>query len=105
MADVRRTNEVQQAPTSLMKVVEDLNADALPPSTDVRECLKGVHKFCQLGPDASLELLRSCMEGIDENQVPGLIIVDLWVNVAELVVAFLLNRQTSLGEKTFYFGL
>ena len=105
LADVRRTNEVQQAPTSLMKVVEDLNADALPPTTDVRECLKGVHKFCQLGPDASLELLRSCMEGIDEKQVPGLIIVDLWVNVAELVVAFLLNRQTSLGEKTFYFGL
>ena len=67
-----RTEEVNQLTAKGMKLVEDLAEDALPPTTELRDCTShGAAKYCQLGVPAWDKVIEGMQSGTDLNDVPA----------------------------------
>jgi len=101
----RRTDEIKQLPSKNMKEVEDLNEDALPPSTDLRTRQCTSSKFCQLGVEAWSSMLSSLLDGPDFTDVAAILVIDLYPRVGELLEAFCKKRNHFHSAPLFYFGV
>ncbi|CAK0897612.1 unnamed protein product [Prorocentrum cordatum] len=100
----RRTKEVQQLPGKKMKVVEDLSADSLPPSTDGRgSYVHGASKFQQVGVEASVALLQSLTDGANLEGIKAVLILDLNVRTGDFLEAFVSHRK-QFNAPFFFFG-
>ena len=100
---LRRTEEVAQLNPSSMKEVEDLSADALPPSTDSRIGVAGAQKYAQLGCSGVEALLAGVMSGVNFERTNALVMIDLHASVGDAVKAFC-NKRGLFGTSFFYIG-
>ena len=103
----RRTDEIKQLAPKNMKEIEDLSADALPPSIDLSTSrVQGAGKYSQLGAAAWHAVLGSTLENVSLSEAPAVIVLDLYPRVGDLAEAFC--KQRSLYNSTtslFYFGV
>ena len=101
-----RTEEVKQLSPKMMKEVEDLSADALPTSTDLRDYhIHGAAKYAQIGAPAWEALLSGIVTGVDLSEIPGVILIDLCPRVGDLMEAFCRQRVMHTRTRLFYFGI
>ena len=96
-----RTPEISQMSASLMKEVEDLSAEALPPSTD-KNYIHGAPKFAQLGSEAWNALMTGMLDGANLKDIPAVIFLDLFVNVGESLRAFCTQRPNYVTTTSMF---
>ena len=82
--------------------VEDLDEQAVPPSTDGADQISPVEKHQQIGLDACKRMLHAFFSDFHPPPRSIVVIVDLSVRTAELAKAFL---SLSLGVPVYYLGL
>ena len=101
-----KTADVTQLSPKKMKEPEDLSADALPPSTDLRENhFHGANRYSQIGHCAAEALCDALFVGPDLSSVPAVCIIDLWPKCGDFFTAFCNKRQMHSGTSIFYYGL
>ena len=87
-------------------MVEDLAEDALPPTTEVRDShAHGAATYFQLGVPAWDKVLEGTLGGTDLNDVPALLIVDLFPRPGDLLQAFCAQRALQSSTSLFYLGV
>ena len=97
-----RTDFVKQIPPKDLKEVEDVSEDAVPTSIS-GAFVQGAAKRCQLGQPAAEEVLRKLFAGVDLDQVPAIVVVDLFPRVGDFCQAFAKLRSTmNSGASMFY---
>lgn len=90
MRRARRTEEVQQLKSHLMKEVENLAEESLPETTAMKHCtVKGPRKFSQIGPEAASAVLTATLDGADFNECRAICLIDTQVDVADFFHGFL----------------
>ena len=97
-----RTTEIPQLQSKDMREPEDLHPDALPPSTDSRDGVKGAKKYCQIGVRGCEALLNGMMDGISDEAV-GILVIDTYPRFAEMTEAFM-SIRLSAKNQLFYLG-
>ena len=106
MRESHRTEEVKQLTAKGMKLADDLAEDALPPTTELRDCtIHGAAKYCQLGVPAWDKVIEGTLSGTDLNDVPALLIVDLFPRPGDLLQAFCAQRALQSNTSLFYLGV
>ena len=102
----QRTEEVKQLATKEMKLVEDLAEDAFPPTTRVRDSsVHGAAKYCQLRAPAWDRVLEGTLSGTDLNDVPAILMLDLFPRPGDLLQAFCAQRGLRSTTSLFYLGV
>ena len=97
-----RTDPVKQIPPKDLKEVEDVSEDALPQSISA-SFVQGAAKHCQLGPPAAEEILKKLFAGVDLDQVPAILVLDLFPRVGDFCQAFAkLRGIMNSGASMFY---
>ncbi|CAK9068414.1 unnamed protein product [Durusdinium trenchii] len=99
-----RTEPCKQLPAKDLKEMEDLAADSLPTSTS-SNFISGAAKHCQLGLPAAEEVIRKIFAGPDLEQVPAVIVLDLFPRVGDFTHAFCKVRSSIPGTSIFYVGV
>ena len=101
-----RTEAAQQIAGRDMKVVEDLDDEALPTCYDdsTSSTIQGAKKFEQIGPDASYKLIHNATENLSFPDRSVLILADNSPGVGNNFEAFLKLKGT-LQLPVFHFGV
>ena len=84
-----------------MKVVEDLDPEALPQTTE--ESVHGARKFEQLGEDACDKVLQALLEGITFTERTAILVVDFSPDVGDMFRAFL-SARARMTMPMYFFG-
>ena len=100
-----RTIEVKQLALKDLREVEDLAADALPPTSDPNLHIKASAKYCQIGSSAAEALLQKTLEGSSLQGTGALLLLDLNVGVGDMLSAFCSLRSAHASTTSLvYFG-
>ena len=78
-------------PTKDLLVIEDLNPESLPPTTDITTNINPPEKHQQLGLDASRKYIRSLTQGLEATGRSALVIIDLSMHTCEMTKAAVLE--------------
>lgn len=103
---LQRTAPQEFVKSKDLREIENLSADSLPPSTDLRDNhVHGASKVCQVGPEACAALLQSMLEGADTSKLTGLLLLDLFPHTADMLEAFCLQQRVHAKNLTLsYMG-
>ena len=99
----QRTDEVQQLAVKEMKTIEDINADALPPSTDARGegHIHGAAKYHQVGPATCSAILQGVLTDTHMAGTHAILVIDLFPSTGDMLAAFL--KQNRLQKTPMFF--
>ena len=91
-----------------LREVENLAADSLPPSTDLRDNhVHGASKVAQVGPQSAGALLEAMLDGVDLSKMKGMLLLDLFPHTGDMLEAFALqqrlySKKVTLGYMGFF---
>lgn len=98
----QRTEAADQLAAPSMVMVEDLQADALPASTDLDGTVSGARKYEQLGSSAYLQILKAVMENVNVPARGGIIVVDASMSVGDSFDAWMECKGDFNVPSSFY---
>ena len=102
-----RTKEAKQLASKDMDMVEDLDPNALPSTTDdsAGGVVQGGKKYEQIGDDGAEKLVDALLSGLEFKERALIVLVDLTPLVGNFISAFFAARVKFQATPMFYFGV